>query len=117
MMQEELYKTDQVVYRTIGIYPKTFRPPYGGINTEILEKSAMPAILWSIDPRDWKTHDIIKDINAVKNAKDGDIVLMHDIHEASIASVPIIIKNLKDRGFTFVTISELLSLSETNTQI
>lgn len=117
MMQDELYKTDQAIYHTIGIYPRTFRPPYGWVNSNILEKAAMPAILWSIDPRDWKTHNIAKDIASVKNAKDGDILIMHDIHEASVASVPAIIKNLRDRGFTFVTVSELLSLSETNTEI
>ncbi len=117
MMQDELYKTDQAIYHTIGIYPWTFRPPYGWVNTNILEKAAMPAILWSIDPRDWKTHNIAKDIASVKNAKDGDILIMHDIHEASVASIPAIIKNLRDRWFIFVTVSELLSLSETNTQI
>ncbi len=117
MMQEEIYKTDQAIYHTIGIYPRTFRPPYGWINAKILEKSAMPAILWSIDPRDWRTHNIAKDIASVKNAKDGDILIMHDIHEASVASVPVIIKNLRERWFTFVTISELLSLSAENTQI
>lgn len=116
MMQEELYKTDQAIYNTIGIYPNTFRPPYGWVNTGVLEKAAMPAILWSIDPHDWKTHNMKRNINSIVNAKDGDILIMHDIHEASVASISTIIKNLRDRGFTFVTISELLSLSETNTQ-
>lgn len=117
MMQDELYKTDQAIYNTIGIYPKTFRPPYGWVNTGILEKVAMPAILWSIDPQDWKTLNINSNIASIKNAKDGDILIMHDIHEASVASVPAIIKKLRDNGFTFVTVSELLSLSETNTEI
>jgi peptidoglycan/xylan/chitin deacetylase (PgdA/CDA1 family) len=55
----------------------------------------MPAILWSIDPRDWKTHNKKRNIMAVSNAKDGDILIMHDIHEASIASISDIIKSLK----------------------
>ncbi len=117
MMQEELYKTDQAIYRAIGIYPTTFRPPYGEVSTGMLERSAMPAILWSIDTRDWKTRNITRNIKAVTNARDGDIIILHDIHETSIESVPGIIKNLKERGFTFVTISELLSLTEKNTEI
>ncbi len=116
-MQEELYKTDQIIYTTIGIYPKTFRPPYGWVNPIILRNAGMPAILWSIDPHDWKTHSIKRNINSIANAKDWDILIMHDIHEASVASIPTIIKKLKDQGFTFVTITELLSLSDTNMQI
>ena len=117
MMQEELYKTDQAIYRAINIYPRTFRPPYGWVSTGILQKADMPAILWSIDTHDWKTLNVVKDISSVTNAKDGDIIIIHDIHEASIESIPWIIKNLKERWFTFVTISELLSLSDSNTQI
>lgn len=117
MMQEELYKTNQAIYNAIGIYPTTFRPPYGWVNTGVLEKAAMPAILWSIDPRDWKTHNMKRNIASIKQAKDGDILIMHDIHEASVASVPAIIKKLRDQWFTFVTVSDLLSLSETNTQV
>lgn len=57
----------------------------------------MPAILWSIDPLDWKTHSKIKNIKSVENAKDGDILIMHDIHSESVESIVEIIKNLKEK--------------------
>lgn len=117
MIQEEIYKTDQAIYKAIGVYPKTFRPPYGWTHSGVLEIVWMPAILWSIDPRDWKTHNKKRNIMAVSNAKDGDILIMHDIHEASIASISDIIKSLKTQWFTFVTISELLSLSDEKSEI
>ncbi len=117
MIQEEIYTTDQAVFQTIGIYPHTFRPPYGATNTGMLSILHMPAILWSIDTRDWNHLDILKNTKSIEYAKDGDIIIMHDIHEESVASVPTIIKNLKARGFTFVTISELLSLTVENMQI
>lgn len=117
MMEEELYTTDQLIYQTIWIYPRTFRPPYWGVNTVILNKAAMPAVLWSIDPHDWKTHSKIRNIASINNAKDGDILIMHDIHETSVNSVLEIINTLKEKWFTFVTITELLSLSERNTEI
>lgn len=116
-MQEELYKTDQLIYKNTGEYPKTFRPPYWWINTGILEKAAMPAILWSIDSHDWKTLNITKNIRGIDNAKDGDILIMHDIHETSVESIPMIIDVLRKKGFDFVTVSELLSLSKENTEV
>lgn len=116
-MQEEIYKTDQAIYHAIWEYPQVWRPPYGGTNTWVLSTVHMPAILWSIDTLDWKTHNIVKNINSIKNAKDGDIIIMHDIHKASVASVEDVIRELRSRGFTFVTVSELLWLSDSNKQI
>lgn len=77
----------------------------------------MPAILWSIDSHDWKTLNITKNIRGIDNAKDGDILIMHDIHETSVESIPMIIDVLRKNGFDFVTVSELLSLSKDNTEV
>ena len=77
----------------------------------------MPIAMWSIDSRDWKTHSVAKSIASIANAKSGDIVIMHDIHETAIASIPTIIAILRDRGFTFVTVSDILELSPSNEQI
>lgn len=115
-IQDQLYRTDRAIYRAIWEYPSIFRPPYGTTNTGVLATLHMPAILWSIDSRDWQTHDVTHNIASIANAKDGDILIMHDIHESSIESVPEIIARLRARGFTFVTISELLSLSPNNRQ-
>ena len=65
-------------------------------------------ILWSIDTLDWKTRDTKKTIDAVmKNVKDGDIVLMHDIHEPTKDAALQIIPKLKKQGYQLVTVSEL----------
>jgi peptidoglycan/xylan/chitin deacetylase (PgdA/CDA1 family) len=57
----------------------------------------MSAILWSIDTIDWKTHSIVNNIKSIENVQDGDIIIMHDIHETSVASIPTIIKILKEK--------------------
>ncbi len=45
----------------------------------------MPMILWNVDTLDWKTRNTQSTIDSVmKNLKDGDIVLMHDIHSQTI---------------------------------
>jgi peptidoglycan-N-acetylglucosamine deacetylase len=78
---------------------------------------AMPFAMWDIDTKDWKTKNIKKNIASIANVKSGDIIIMHDIHETSIASVSAIIDSLKSRGFTFLTVSEMLELSPSNQQI
>ena len=42
--------------------------------------------------------------------KDGSIVLMHDNHSYAVKALDEIIKNLKDQGYQFVTVSELLEI-------
>lgn len=116
-VQEDLYKTDQAVYRAIWKYPTTFRPPYGAINTGMLDKIAMPIVLWSVDPHDWKTLNKYKNIQSIKHTKNGDIIIMHDIHQASIESITDMILFLKKESFTFVTVSELLDLTESDTKV
>ena len=45
-----------------------------------------------------------------KGTKDGDIVLMHDIHPTTTAAVDSILKNLKKKGFEMVTVTELAAI-------
>jgi peptidoglycan-N-acetylglucosamine deacetylase len=116
-IQDDLYQTDQVIYRAIGRYPTLFRPPYGATNTGMLSDIAMPFALWSIDTKDWKTRNTRKNIASIAHAKSGDIIIMHDIHEMSIASIDDMITSLQERGFVFVTVSEILELSPDNQQI
>ncbi|NRH21137.1 polysaccharide deacetylase family protein [Candidatus Gracilibacteria bacterium] len=116
-IQEDLYKTDQAIYQAISTYPKTFRPPYGGVSTGMIEKASMPIVLWSVDPHDWKTLSKSKNIAAIKHIKDGDIIIMHDIHEVSINSITDMIHIIRDQGFTFVTVSELLGTTEKDTKV
>lgn len=112
MIQEDLYRADQAIYQVIGRYPRTIRHPYGAIDERVLRLSPLPSILWSIDTYDWKTRNVKKNIAAVQNARSGDIILFHDIHETSVQSIPEVIRTLKAKGFEFVTISELLDLSD-----
>ena len=40
-------------------------------------------------------------------AVDGDIILMHDIHEPTIVAAEDIVKGLQEKGFQLVTVTEL----------
>ncbi len=110
-LTEEIQRTSQVIYDCTGIRPLIVRPP-GGAETDsgmdVLGFLSMPAILWSVDTRDWKTRDAAQTINTVlTTVQDGDIVLMHDLYDATGDASMTIIDELVARGYQLVTVSEL----------
>lgn len=107
----EINNTNTEIKNIIGVEPELLRPPYGNINSDIKRITNMYTILWDIDPEDWKYKDKDKIAkNIVDNAHDGAIVLLHDIYESSIDGALIAMERLKDEGYAFVTIEEMIKL-------
>jgi peptidoglycan/xylan/chitin deacetylase (PgdA/CDA1 family) len=108
-ISEQWRATSEIVRSATGVSPVLFRPPYGASN-ELVESTAEgPFILWSVDPRDWVDRDAaVVTRRVLESARPGDIILLHDIHVTSVNAVPAIIDGLRQRGFTFVTVSTLL---------
>ena len=66
-------------------------------------------------PRDWATSDTAAGERAVlKNVKDGDIVLLHDMTVSSVQAALDIVDVLKDQSYEIVTVSELVKLRGVN---
>lgn len=112
-LASQLARTNQVVSDACGISPVLMRP-CGGARSEagmnIVGAISMPAVLWSIDTLDWKTRDAQTTIQTVlEQAKDGDIILMHDLYDATADASEVLIPELVNRGFQLVTVSELAS--------
>lgn len=112
-IKEEVLKTDKAVFHATGVLPKNFRPPYGAINGSVAQKIGLPIIQWNVDSEDWKVinKELIVD-KVVQSVEHGSIILLHDIHETSVNSIPEIVNQLKKNGYEFVTVSELLSYSQ-----
>ena len=110
-IKAEINNTASVVKNIIGVEPTALRPPYGNTNAYVRNNVNVPIILWNIDPLDWKYRDknIVKE-NIVKNAKDGDIVLVHDIYMSSVEGALLAMEELYKNGFAFVTIDEMMQL-------
>jgi len=84
------------------------RPPYGLITEREAEWIDTPMIQWTIDPEDWKNRDAAQiEEHIVKNAKSGDIILLHDIYPTSVEAALNSIDRLQDQGFVFITVEEL----------
>ncbi|MBO1005098.1 polysaccharide deacetylase family protein [Pseudogracilibacillus auburnensis] len=116
-LQDELIRTDEVIYNITGNYPSYYRPVGGSYDDMIVSTavhSGFRVVLWSWhqDTGDWKRPGVDKIVNkVVSGARPGDVVLFHDAggnRSQTVAALKKIIPALKEEGFTFVTISELL---------
>ncbi len=95
--------------------PCLFRPPGGGVDSSVIATAGglgMRTVNWDVDPRDWANRGsgaIYANITA--NARPGSIILMHDgggPRGETLAALPDVIDALRDRGYRFATVSELL---------
>lgn len=101
-------QTDDAVRAVTGKNTTLVRPPYGSKNQTVADTFKLPVILWSVDTLDWKTRSVQSTVdNVMRNAKDGDIVLMHDIYEPSAKAAAELIPKLINEGYELVTVSEM----------
>ena len=112
-IEEEINKTDNLIFNIIGTKPTLLRPSYGTVNKKIKNIADKPIIIWDIDTLDWKYHNSTRiSNNILKKVKDGDIILMHDIYSATANSLEIVIPKLLERGYQLVTVTELFYYKE-----
>lgn len=121
-LEREIKDTEKIIKDITGRTTVYFRPPKAWLTNE--EKQKIKAmgykiILWSLNSKDWVTFDdkyIIRYI--LRNIRPGDIILFHDSggvftaeggdrHE-TVKAIPRLAEELKEKGYKFVTITELL---------
>lgn len=116
-IMDEIVKTDKAIESLTGKKPLLFRPPGGYYNEQsiqIAKTLGYTTIMWSWhqDTNDWRSPGVNRIINKVlNNARNGDIVLMHDYIPGSLQTVKAletILYELDKRGFEFVTVTELM---------
>lgn len=116
--KSEIERTNDLIYKTTGVKTSFFRPPGGYLNNGLAayaKNKQNSVVLWSVtsadtDPRA-KPQAFVK--NVLKGAKPGAIVLMHDgggNRERTVKALPEIISGLKQQGYRFVTVPELLKM-------
>lgn len=110
-VNNSLQKTDEVYYKITGGHIKLVRPPYGAYNKTNLQNVSNPFVLWNLDTEDWRYRDVNHIVNYVKdNAKDGAIILMHELYETSYEALKILLPWLYANGYQVVSVSELANL-------
>lgn len=117
-IKKEITDTNIAIETIIGTKPIYIRPPYGNTNNDIKTTSGMYTILWNIDPEDWKVKNADKIADRiVDKARDGSIVLLHDIYMTSVEGALKAMEILEHDGYAFVTIDEMAKIKGINLEI
>ena len=105
---EELQSTDDAIFKACGHDPLYIRPPFGAMSDVYQNTVDRDSILWTIDTRDWESHDASKIKKIIDTyVSDGSIILLHDIHEDSVKAMKSVIPELLEKGYQLVTVSDL----------
>ncbi len=115
VMEREIDLCDDEIFNYSEYNATLFRPPGGIYNDELMSvcsERGYDMVLWSVDTRDWagtSSQDIESEILA--NMEDGAIILMHDYvcgESYTAEALKSVIPKLKELGYGFVTVSELI---------
>lgn len=115
-LKDELIKTEKVLESLGADHPRLFRPPegvYSGTVAGMVESLDYIPILWTVDTTDWKmpSAEVIAG-RVLEKAESGVIILCHDYISGKSntpAALRLFLPALLERGYEFVTVSELLA--------
>lgn len=126
----EINLTNKIIHDITGETPILYRPPYLlniGNDPIYNPEFSDPQAGWAhelgivivgadIDPKDWQSQSALALAADLKSKiKDGHIILLHDGGKEYRLIVEIldqIIKDLKEEGYRFATVSEILGLNQ-----
>ena len=107
--RQEILKTNNEIYEATGNYPEYMRPPYGAWKKNMELCVEMLPVFWDIDTLDWKSQNVDAILKAAgEEPEDGSIILMHDEYQTSVEAALLLIDRLKEKGYEFVTVDELI---------
>jgi peptidoglycan-N-acetylglucosamine deacetylase len=123
---EEVKKTQELLKKITGRENKLFRFPGGCYSEEdlnMLYGMGITAVQWDVAGQDGFNEDSYSiESNVLDNVQNGSIIVLHmngyPNSPLTAIALPRIIETLKNRGFTFVTVSDLIaSMHESPVQI
>ncbi len=107
-IQYQINRGIVAIAESCGVWPMLVRLPGGNKNSTVLANVNYPMIQWSIDTRDWDHKNAQRTINEVlTKVQDGDIILMHELYDATATAVEVLVPELIARGYQLVTVSEM----------
>jgi polysaccharide deacetylase family sporulation protein PdaB len=121
-IRKQIRKAQNAIASITGVKPTLLRPPDGDVDARVLAiayELGYKVILWDTDANDWTNpgvEQIIK--NVIDHAHPGDIVFLHasDSTKQTHLALPAIIDKLRDQGYQFMTVSELINDAQVKTK-
>jgi peptidoglycan/xylan/chitin deacetylase (PgdA/CDA1 family) len=115
----EIRETGNIIRKYTGENIHFLRPPWGFVSDNLLQTArdmGYKVVNWNVDSEDWNgtAADQIL-LNVIPNTDKNSILLFHSAGgrnqklDSTISVLPELIRTLKNNGFTFVTIDELLN--------
>lgn len=112
-IRDQILIAKNIIESATGKANKLVRAPYGDLSSDVYAVGGelnVTFIHWSLDTLDWMTRDPQMIYNEIfSRVTDGDIILLHDIHESTIDAMEMVIPELINNGYKLVTVSELLT--------
>lgn len=111
-IREELTTSINLIKDITKKEVRVFRPPFGDYNDRLIsvcESMKLQAIQWDVDSLDWKglsAGEIMQRVG--KGVRPGSIILCHNNSKHIVDALPTLIDTLKERGYSFVTVGDLL---------
>lgn len=118
---QEIEETAALIEQITGVRSVLFRPPLGRLDNGLAsyaKEHNYILVLWSVNSEDAVGYPGIRTIaqNVIDRAYSGGIILLHDspwwFRWKTVAALPTIIERLQAQGYRFVTLPELLALSQ-----
>jgi len=108
----DMNKCDEKIKNITGKKNVIFRAPYGEYN-DLLVKTCLETnrycIQWDVDSQDWMGHSTLEMKNRIlSRVKNGSIILLHTGIKNTIAALPEILTALKNEGYKFEIVSNLI---------
>ncbi len=109
----EIAKNEELLMDITGRPSSFFRPPYLAVSSDMYENIDL-CFIGGLHCEDWD-FDVSAEERAertIENACDGAIILLHDLEKnyPTVEALDTIIPALKEKGFEFVTVSELFKI-------
>jgi peptidoglycan/xylan/chitin deacetylase (PgdA/CDA1 family) len=127
-LKKEIIDGQKAIERATGAATYLFRPPKAWLTDKekrYIDELGFISVLWTLNSKDWVTFDdkyMVKFL--LKRVQPGDIILFHDAggvlgiekgdRDETFRTIPTLVSKLKDMGYRFVTVSELIKLSKEN---
>ena len=117
-IREQIVKADEILYKLTGTKPNLIRMPNGDFDKRVLQVAdslGYTVIQWDTDSLDWMNPGVDRIVQrVVSRVHPGDIILMHasDSCKQTHLALPAIIDQLREKGYEFVTVSELIATAE-----